>query len=81
MGKREPDLVQSELRKAMRYQCSTTNCSTCSHSGGWNESNDKGVCNAVAGFLVNILRYGICKLHSAFNGGNLKRSIDRIERM
>jgi hypothetical protein len=65
------DTVRNRIWAKLHYQCSTTNCSTCKHSSGWSDDNDKGKCNALSGLIFNVLRHGICKLHSAFNGGNI----------
>jgi hypothetical protein len=57
----------------IRYSPSTTNCGNCSHADKHQWVGDNGVCNLFAALSFKVLRHGICKLHSAFNGGNIKR--------
>lgn len=66
------DTVRNKVWLKVRYQCSTTNCSNCKHSSNWSNDSDRGDCSVLVGLVFNVLRHGICRLHSAFNGGNVK---------
>jgi hypothetical protein len=49
------------------------NCGNCDHSGEW--LGDKGICTIISGYLFYVARTAICKFHSAFGGGNLRRGL------
>ena len=66
------DTVRNKIWARLRYQCKSTNCGNCTHSGEW--ADNLGKCGVLVGLAFDVIRDGICKLHSAFNGGNIKRT-------
>ncbi len=65
------DLTKRFWRK-IKYSTNATNCGNCRHADKAQWVGDDGVCNLFAALSFKVLRQGICKLHSAFNGGNIK---------
>lgn len=66
------DTVRNKIWARIKYQCGTVNCSTCKHSSNWSDTGI-GKCNVLVALLFDIFKHGICKYHSDFNGGNLRR--------
>jgi hypothetical protein len=66
------DTVRGRIWARIRYQHIQTNCSNCAHSKDWSETG-VGKCTVLSGLLFDIFKFGICKLHSAFNGGNVHK--------
>jgi len=56
----------------VNYSISPLSCDNCSYSLPNEWVNDVGKCGVVTGSTFSILRKGICRLHSAFGGGNVK---------
>ena len=71
-------MTKAELRNIIwakiHYTTDIITCSICAHANKDKWSNDSGECNLLAGQLpFFILRNGVCKYHSFFGGGNIKR--------
>jgi len=64
------DTLNNRIRTKLRYQLQPTHCGNCKHSKDWDDA-DFGKCSVLAGIIFTVMHKGICKLHSAFNGGNI----------
>lgn len=67
------DYRRRRVCSQLKYHMKLLNCGNCDHSGEW--LGDKGICTIISGYLFYVARTAICKFHSAFGGGNLRRGL------
>ena len=70
----EKPSVTTKMWRRVSYCPGTTNCGNCTHASknvSW--PGDNGWCTVLAMLPFKVLRYGICKYHSNFGGGNIER--------
>jgi len=69
--------VEEKIREKVKYQYSSIKCEDCDHAK-WG-SGRYGECYVLSGLVFKIIRSGICMLHSAFGGGNMKRDLSKLK--
>jgi hypothetical protein len=67
--------LRHKLWSAVKYSTFPQCCGNCKHADGIDWDNKDNECGVLAGLKFPIVENGICKLHSSFNGGNIKRSL------
>jgi len=68
-------MVIHKLWELVRYSPISRNCSNCAHTcnDDWDDGSNE--CNVISGVKFPISMFGICKLHSFFNHGNIKYNL------
>jgi hypothetical protein len=71
------DSIRNKIWHRVKYVITPLNCQNCAHANkdAWIEDDNKGICTYLVGLPFMILKEGICKYHSAFNGSNIKHSV------
>lgn len=68
-------MLTSKIWRIINFNVGTTNCFNCDHSNKDSWDDDKGICDLISGLPFAINKFGICRFHSGFGGGNIKRDI------
>lgn len=67
------NILRQRMWHRVKYQVVTPTCESCTHSdkNQWDQDSNKGVCAQFPVIPFEIVREGVCKYHSSFNGANI----------